>query len=106
MLLQVSIRAGFAGPQLPRVCDRPRQPNEAACPMDPYQIMPEKCQYVDQQTWKLQVLGWHICFSANAFPSTITSAITTTPTTYVTTVSVSAITCEHSAGEPRNGANW
>ena len=51
---QVPVRAGFAGANLPRKCDRPRQPNEPACPMDPYVIVPEKCKYVDQQTWKLQ----------------------------------------------------
>merc|ERR1740117_102115 len=51
---QVSVRAGFAGPNLPRKCDRPRQPNEPQCPLDPYVIVPEKCKYVDQQTWKLQ----------------------------------------------------
>mmetsp|Transcript_23840 Transcript_23840/g.55291 ORF Transcript_23840/g.55291 Transcript_23840/m.55291 type:complete len:726 (-) Transcript_23840:550-2727(-) len=51
---QIPVRAGFAGAQLPRVCDKPRQPNEPPCGLDPYQIMPEKCKYVDQQTWKLQ----------------------------------------------------
>ena len=50
----IQIRAGFAGANLPRKCDEPRQPGEAACPIDPYQIMPEKCKYVDMQTWKLQ----------------------------------------------------
>ena len=51
---QVQVRAGFAGAQLPRVCDRPRQPNEAPCGVDPYVVLPTKCKYVDQQTWKLQ----------------------------------------------------
>ena len=51
---KVPVRAGFAGASLPRVCDRERQPNEAQCPLDSYQIQPEKCEYVDQQTWKLQ----------------------------------------------------
>ena len=51
---QVQVRAGFGGASLPRVCDRPRQPNEAPCGVDPYTILPEKCKYVDQQTWKLQ----------------------------------------------------
>ena len=48
------VRAGFAGVSLPRKCDRPRQPNEAQCPLDPYMILPEKCKYIDQQQWKLQ----------------------------------------------------
>ena len=51
---QIPVRAGFAGASLPRKCDEPRQPGEAACPPEPYAIVPEKCHYVDQQTWKLQ----------------------------------------------------
>ena len=51
---QIPVRAGFAGANLPRKCEEPRQPGEAACPIDPYAIMPEKCKYVDRQTWKLQ----------------------------------------------------
>ena len=51
---QIAVRAGFAGANLPRKCDEPRQPGEAACPLDPYSILPEKCKYVDMQTWKLQ----------------------------------------------------
>ena len=51
---QIQVRAGFAGANLPRKCDEPRQPGEAACPLDPYSIVPEKCKYVDMQTWKLQ----------------------------------------------------
>jgi len=39
---------------MPRTCDRERQANELPCPMDPYVILPEKCKYVDMQTWKLQ----------------------------------------------------
>ena len=52
---QIAVRAGFAGAALPRKCDEPRQPGEAQCPIDPYSIMPERCKYVDMQTWKLQV---------------------------------------------------
>jgi len=51
---QVPVRAGFAGAQLPRVCDRVRQPNDPPCGVDPYVVLPDKCAYVDQQTWKLQ----------------------------------------------------
>ena len=51
---QIQVRAGFAGANLPRKCDEPRQPGEAPCPLDPYSIVPEKCKYVDMQTWKLQ----------------------------------------------------
>ena len=51
---QVPVRAGFGGANLPRKCAQVRQPGEAPCPLDPYAIVPEKCQYVDMQTWKLQ----------------------------------------------------
>ena len=51
---QIQVRAGFAGANLPRKCDEVRQPGEAPCPIDPYTIVPEKCKYVDMQTWKLQ----------------------------------------------------
>ena len=47
---KVPVRAGFAGAQLPRVCDRERQEGEPACPLDSFQIQPEKCEYIDQQT--------------------------------------------------------
>ena len=51
---QVHVKAGFGGASLPRKCEEPRQPGEAACPIDPYTILPEKCTYVDQQKWRLQ----------------------------------------------------
>ena len=50
----VAVRAGFGGATLPRKCDEVRQPGEAPCPLDPYAILPERCKYVDMQTWKLQ----------------------------------------------------
>ena len=31
-----------------------RQPNDPPCGVDPYTVLPDKCTYVDQQTWKLQ----------------------------------------------------
>ena len=39
---QVPVRSGFAGAQLPRVCDRVRQPNEPPCGVDPYVVLPDK----------------------------------------------------------------
>jgi len=41
---------------LPRVCDRQRGPNEDSpkCPLDPYYIVHEDCQFIDQQILKLQ----------------------------------------------------
>lgn len=49
------VMGGFAGVTLPRKCARigvPGQPMD--CPMDPYFVVHEKCQFVDQQILKLQ----------------------------------------------------
>ncbi|KAI9744168.1 MAG: minichromosome maintenance protein 5 [Claussenomyces sp. TS43310] len=50
------VSGGFAGASLPRVCGRPKVPGEFSdrCPMDPYVVVHEKCQFVDQQILKLQ----------------------------------------------------
>jgi DNA replication licensing factor MCM5 len=48
------VAGGFAGVSLPRVCDRQRMPGEDQCPMDPYVVVHEACQFVDQQIIKLQ----------------------------------------------------
>ncbi|KAK7206851.1 DNA replication licensing factor mcm5 [Myxozyma melibiosi] len=49
------VGGGFAGVTLPRMCDAPPQMDEAKnCPPDPYIIVHEKCQFVDQQILKLQ----------------------------------------------------
>ena len=46
---------GVSGATLPRQCTRAaEQEGEAQCPLDPYVIVPDKSQYVDQQTLKLQ----------------------------------------------------
>ncbi|KAI2695016.1 hypothetical protein CBS147332_9450 [Penicillium roqueforti] len=53
----IQVDGGFSGLTLPRRCGRPRddndQPNEQ-CPLDPYVVQHEKCQFVDQQVLKLQ----------------------------------------------------
>ncbi|KGO63537.1 Nucleic acid-binding, OB-fold [Penicillium italicum] len=53
----IQVDGGFSGLSLPRRCGRPRsendQPNEQ-CPLDPYVVHHEKCQFVDQQVLKLQ----------------------------------------------------
>ena len=51
---QKTIKPGFSGMQLPRSCTRERLENDDQCPMDPYIIVGEKCEYVDQQNLKLQ----------------------------------------------------
>lgn len=53
----ISVDSGFAGLTLPRRCGRKIQPGEQQsepCPLDPYVIAHEKCQFVDQQVIKLQ----------------------------------------------------
>lgn len=48
------VQGGFAGVTLPRICDKEKQPGEPSCPMDPYYVVHESCQFVDQQIIKLQ----------------------------------------------------
>lgn len=48
------VGGGFAGVTLPRTCDAPPVMEEKNCPLDPYIIVHEKCQFVDQQILKLQ----------------------------------------------------
>ncbi|CZS94173.1 probable cell division control protein nda4 [Rhynchosporium agropyri] len=48
------VSGGFAGVSLPRYCDRAKASGEDACPMDPYIVVHESSQFVDQQIIKLQ----------------------------------------------------
>ncbi|KAI0014919.1 MCM-domain-containing protein [Xylariomycetidae sp. FL0641] len=50
------VLGGFTGIALPRTCSgsRPANDNSAKCPLDPYYVMHEKSQFVDQQIIKLQ----------------------------------------------------
>ncbi|EPE33762.1 Nucleic acid-binding protein [Glarea lozoyensis ATCC 20868] len=48
------VAGGFSGVSLPRICDRPKMPGEDGCPMDPYVVIHESSQFVDQQIIKLQ----------------------------------------------------
>lgn len=50
----ISVGGGFSGVTLPRTCGRSRDGVSDNCPMDPYFIVHEKCQFVDQQVLKLQ----------------------------------------------------
>ncbi|KAI8322341.1 MCM-domain-containing protein [Martensiomyces pterosporus] len=50
----VSVGGGFAGVQIPRVCDREQVANSERCPLDPFEIITDKCKFVDQQTLKVQ----------------------------------------------------
>ncbi|KAI9749899.1 MAG: minichromosome maintenance protein 5 [Chaenotheca gracillima] len=50
------ISGGFSGITLPRVCNRVRTEGDRSdqCPLDPYFVVHEKCQFIDQQVLKLQ----------------------------------------------------
>ncbi|GFF35104.1 DNA replication licensing factor mcm5 [Aspergillus udagawae] len=53
----IRVEGGFSGLTLPRRCGREKLPGEEPgeqCPLDPYVIAHEKCQFVDQQVLKLQ----------------------------------------------------
>ncbi|CAH9134423.1 unnamed protein product [Cuscuta epithymum] len=50
----VPCRPGLGGAIVPRSCDHVPQPGEEPCPIDPWIVVPDKSQYVDQQTLKLQ----------------------------------------------------
>ncbi|CAI4213833.1 unnamed protein product [Parascedosporium putredinis] len=52
----IPVTGGFTGVSLPRMCSRQRVPNDPTpkCPMDPYFVLHERSQFVDQQIIKLQ----------------------------------------------------
>ncbi|KAI6382184.1 minichromosome maintenance protein 5 [Pyricularia grisea] len=52
----IPVSGGFTGVTLPRRCDRSKGPVDGSekCPLDPYFVLHEKSQFVDQQVIKLQ----------------------------------------------------
>lgn len=50
------VSGGISGITLPRVCSSKRAPGDPTdkCPLDPYFVVHEKCQFIDQQILKLQ----------------------------------------------------
>lgn len=52
----IPVIGGLSGLSLPRICGRQREANEVSdrCPLDPYYVVHEKCQFIDQQIIKLQ----------------------------------------------------
>ncbi|KAF9737397.1 minichromosome maintenance protein 5 [Paraphaeosphaeria minitans] len=48
------VSGGFSAVSLPRTCSRQRGPNDDKCPLDPYYVMHERCQFIDQQVLKMQ----------------------------------------------------
>lgn len=51
---RVPCRPGLGGAIVPRSCNHIPQPGEEPCPLDPWVVVPDKSQSVDQQTLKLQ----------------------------------------------------
>ncbi|KAK4621576.1 DNA replication licensing factor mcm5 [Fulvia fulva] len=52
----IAVTSGFTGVTLPRTCSRQKDPNDGSekCPLDPYFVVHEKSQFIDQQVLKLQ----------------------------------------------------
>lgn len=53
---KIGVQGGFSSVSLPRTCARQRAANDPApkCPLDPYFVVHESSQFVDQQVIKLQ----------------------------------------------------
>jgi DNA replication licensing factor MCM5 len=54
---KISIQSGFGGVTIPRVCENAEMKNVEAknkCPLDSYIIIPEMCEFIDQQILKIQ----------------------------------------------------
>ncbi|KAF2841308.1 MCM-domain-containing protein [Patellaria atrata CBS 101060] len=53
--IDISVQSGFSSASLPRTCGRPKDKERPTdCPLDPYFVVHEKCQFIDQQVLKLQ----------------------------------------------------
>jgi DNA replication licensing factor MCM5 len=55
--IQLKVGPGFGGLDLPRNCNVPRQSEGLQtdkCPVDPYVVVPEDCNFENMQTLKLQ----------------------------------------------------
>lgn len=53
----LTVDGGFTGITLPRTCARPKNPGQSdgdPCPLDPYFVVHERCEFIDQQIIKLQ----------------------------------------------------
>ncbi|KAJ4346712.1 minichromosome maintenance protein 5 [Didymosphaeria variabile] len=50
----IPVSGGFSGVSLPRICSRQRGENDDRCPLDPYYVLHERCQFIDQQVLKMQ----------------------------------------------------
>eukprot|EP01046_Picozoa_sp_COSAG06_P030255 COSAG06_NODE_2862_length_6156_cov_37.661165_6_plen_298_part_00 len=50
---EIEVKSGLGGAQIPRKC-MTGQARQAGCPLDPYVVDPDMCQYQDNQKLKLQ----------------------------------------------------
>jgi len=50
----IKVKPGLEGYAMPRKCTSVTQPGQPPCPLDPYFVMPDKCQCIDFQILKLQ----------------------------------------------------
>lgn len=54
VISNIKVKPGLEGYAMPRKCTSVTQPGQPPCPLDPYFVMPDKCQCIDFQTLKLQ----------------------------------------------------
>mmetsp|Transcript_129 Transcript_129/g.281 ORF Transcript_129/g.281 Transcript_129/m.281 type:complete len:744 (-) Transcript_129:832-3063(-) len=93
-LLQIACKPGMGGAIIPRYCSLNTNPlpGSEKCEEEPYQVLPDKSQYVDQQTLKLQEKPEDV--PTGELPRTVTLVIdrhlvnTVTPGTRVNVVGI------------------
>ncbi|CAF0980210.1 unnamed protein product [Rotaria sp. Silwood1] len=54
IISNIKVKPGLEGYALPRKCNSITQPGQPSCQLDPYFVMPDKCQCIDFQILKLQ----------------------------------------------------
>lgn len=47
-------KSAFGQVSMPRTCSRERLQEEKECPLDPYVVIPDRCEYIDIQSLKVQ----------------------------------------------------
>lgn len=53
---QLNVGLGFGGISIPRICDNQKNPglDKQQCKLDTYSVVTDRCEYLDQQSLKLQ----------------------------------------------------
>lgn len=57
---KITLKPGLDGYNLPRRCNSDQTTGQPRCPVDPYFIVPDKCECVDFQILKMQELPEHV----------------------------------------------